>query len=185
MSYDQKYDNRQPGSNNRNGQSHGNRQSGGNNRNGQRFGNRQNTENYRYKDYKELTNDNYVEYAEEVIDYLLNGGERGILTTHVKRNILTTSQIRNLLSLNSEIYNIVISESGKKLSSNVQSKLQYLKVRMVYDSGRDNKVNDFVMNASLIKHLDEIGDSREKYMLFAKFMEALVAYREFKVNRDE
>lgn len=176
MSYDQKYDNRQPGSNNRNGQSHGNRQSGGNNRNGQRFGNRQNTENYRYKDYKELTNDNYVEYAKEVIDYLLNGGER---------KILTTSQIRNLLSLNSEIYNIVISESGKKLSSNVQSKLQYLKVRMVYDSGRDNKVKNFVMNAGLIKHLDEIGDSREKYMLFAKFMEALVAYRKFEGGRDE
>lgn len=129
--------------------------------------NRQNTP--QTMPYKELTDNNYVKHAKSVIEYLNNLGGK----------LLTTSQIRNLLSLNSEIYNMVIMENKKELSENIQSKLQYLKVRMVYDSGRDNKVKAFVLNSHLIEHIDWIDNSKEKYMLFSKYMEALVAYRKF------
>lgn len=122
---------------------------------------------------KELTNNNddsYVDYARRVISHLNSLGG----------NLLSTSQIRNLLSLNSEIYNIVITgDNNAPLSESVKAKLQYLKVRMVYDSGRDDKVKAFVLNSHLIEHIDWIGDSRERYMLFSKYMEALVAYRKF------
>ena len=123
-------------------------------------------------EYKELTNnpnDNYVDYAQSVIRHLNSLGD----------NLLSTSQIRNLLSLNSEIYNMVIIDNQKTLSENVKAKLQYLKVRMVYDSGRDDKVKAFVLNSHLIDHINWIGDSKERYMLFSKYMEALVAYRKF------
>lgn len=118
--------------------------------------------------YETLTSDNYVALAENVINYLKNN-----------QKLLSTSQIRNLLSLNTEIYNTVLSERSTKLSDDVKSRLQYLKVRMVYDSGREEAVKLFVQNSHLIDHLDEIGESKEKYMLFARYLEALVAYRKF------
>lgn len=138
-----------------------NRNNRGNNYNGNR-------ETPSYLPYKELTDDNYVNQAETIVETLFKG-----------RKVVTTSQIRNLLSLNSEIYNMVIAENKPELSETVQSKLQYLKVRMVYDSGRESTVNDLVQNAQLIKHIDAIGNSRKKYITFARFMEALVAYRKF------
>lgn len=120
-------------------------------------------------EYKVLDNNTYVDYAQSVINHLNNSGGR----------LLTTSQIRNLLSLNSEIYNIVTMENQKQLSENVKAKLQYLKVRMVYDSGREPSVKAFILNSHLIDHINWIGDSKERYMLFSKYMEALVAYRKF------
>lgn len=119
--------------------------------------------------YEKLTDNTYVELAKSVIDHLNKFSDK----------LLTTSQIRNLLSLNSEIYNMVMMENKKELSENIKSKLQYLKVRMVYDSGRDEKVKVFILNSHLIEHIDWIGNSKERYMLFSKYMEALVAYRKF------
>lgn len=128
--------------------------------------------------YKELTDENYVEQAEKVIEKLFED-----------RKVVTTSQIRNMLSLNSEIYNMVIAEGKSELSQTILSKLQYLKVRMVYDSGREATVNSLVQNAQLIKHIDAIGNSKKKYMTFSRYMEALVAYRKFigveKGNKDK
>ena len=40
-------------------------------------------------------------------------------------------------------------------------------------------------NSHLIDHLDKIGDDKKKYMLFARYMEALVAYRKFKGGKDD
>lgn len=120
--------------------------------------------------FTELTNDNYVSLAEKVIEKL-----------NENKSILTTSQLRNILSLNSEIFNTVVIDTNSELSDSVCAKLQYLKVRMVYDSGRDNKnkVKDFIENSHLIEHIDKIGKSKEKYILFSRYMEALVAYRKF------
>lgn len=126
------------------------------------------SDNMKILPYKDLTNDNYVALAENVINYL-----------NQNRNLLTTSKIRNILSLNAEIYNTVLSERKNELSGDVKARLQYLKVRMVYDSGREKTVKLFVENSHLIDHLDKIGDSKEKYMLFARYLEALVAYRKF------
>ncbi|MEE1126029.1 MAG: type III-A CRISPR-associated protein Csm2 [Acutalibacteraceae bacterium] len=123
-------------------------------------------------DYQELTSDNYVDYAQSVIRYLNSQSDK----------LLTTSQIRNMLSLNSEIYNMVIIENQSSLSDNVKAKLQYLKVRMVYDSGREEKVMAFVVKSNLIRHIDWIDGDKERYILFSKYMEALVAFRKFEGN---
>lgn len=116
----------------------------------------------------DLYNSDYVRLAENVIKHL-----------NSRNKILTTTQIRNLLSLNSEIYNTVIIEKQSELSDRVKGKLQYLKVRMVYESGRTTTVKDFVENAHLIECLDGIGDSKDKYLHFARYLEALVAFRKY------
>lgn len=125
--------------------------------------------------FTQLTKDNYVQMADDVITHIMAD----------RRNLLTTSQIRNLLSLNSEIYNSVVSSRCTILGENIVSKLMYLKVRMVYESGRQKPVDIFIKNSHLIEHLDDIGTDKEKYMLFARYMEALVAYRKFKGGQDD
>lgn len=149
--------------NHNNGNRNNNQRGNGNNQHGKSSNN-----NIKILPNEALTNDNYVALAEKVINYLKEN-----------KCLLTTSKIRNILSLNAEIYNTVLSERKDKLSGDVKARLQYLKVRMVYDSGREKTVKLFVQNSHLIEHLDEIGESKEKYMLFARYLEALVAYRKF------
>lgn len=46
-------------------------------------------------------------------------------------------------------------------------------------------MKELVEKASLLEHLEEIGNSRTQYLLFSRYMEALVAYRKFYGGHDE
>lgn len=97
----------------------------------------------------------------------------------------TTSKIRNILAMVSEIYNDVISEHEEALSLELQSRIEYLKVRLVYECGREPRiVKPFVSKAGLLELLNNIGDNREKFINFARYMEALVAYHRFLGGQD-
>jgi len=52
-------------------------------------------------------------------------------------------------------------------------------VKMIYDAGREPSVKDFIQEAGLMKYIDQIEGSRKNYILFTRYMEALVAYRKF------
>ena len=121
-----------------------------------------------------INKENYVDQAEQVIKNLM---------TDRKGNItLTTSKIRNILAMVSEIYNEVVHESGEVLSSESQERIQYL--RIVYESGRETSVKDFVQKAKILEELKKVKDSKSQFLLFCRYMEALVAYRKFS-GRDE
>ena len=111
----------------------------------------------------------YVDTAQQVINALK--GNRG--------GLLTTSKIRNLLSMISTLYDEVRRERAEKLSDEEQSRIQYIRLHFAYEAGRDNKVKDFVNEADIFAHIRDIGDSKEKYLLFCKYMEALVAFHRF------
>lgn len=64
------------------------------------------------------------------------------------------------------------------------SKLMRLRVRMVYDAGRERDVKDFVEQAKLLEYLKGVGDSREAMIQFAHYVEALVAYHRYLGGRD-
>lgn len=123
------------------------------------------------KPYEPLNEGDYVTRAENVIKNLY-------------KNRLTTSQIRNILSMLNEIYNEVIMTNDDKLSEAVQNRLRYLKVKIIYAAGRNNDVKTFVEDSQIDQHLDHIGDSREKFILYTHYMEALVAYHRFHGGRD-
>lgn len=122
---------------------------------------------------KPIPQEDYVQRAERVIKGLMNG-----------RSKLTTSQIRNILSMCNQIYNEVIISTEETLSDEVQAKLKYLKVQLVYSAGRNLAVKDFIVTGQLIEELDGIGVKREKFIAFARYMEALVAYHRFYGGRD-
>jgi CRISPR-associated protein Csm2 len=119
-----------------------------------------------------ITKENYVDHAEQVMRKLCDNGSR-------QRDLVTTSKIRSILSMVSEIYNNVRLERDPELNENLKERLQYLKMRMVYEAGREPSVKTFIEEARLMKALDEVGDSRERLITFCHYMEALVAYRKF------
>lgn len=127
-----------------------------------------------------ITEENYVTEAENVIKKLL--GKNGAGT------MVTTSQIRNILAMTSDIYNQVINaKPSETLSDEICSRIEYLKVRIVYECGRDGKegkVRSFVETADLLGNLKQIGKSRKNFILFCRYMEALVAYHRYHGGSD-
>lgn len=128
-----------------------------------------------------LTNENYVSEAEKAINDLLQLKDKS--GKPIKP--LTTSKIRGLLAMTSEIYNEVILQSNETLTQEQIGKIQYLKIRTVYEAGREPTVRNFVKTANIIEHIDGINKSRSRFILFSRYMEALVAYRKYLGGKDE
>lgn len=125
-------------------------------------------------DYIRLTDDNYVEMADEVL-----GGFSA-------DNIVTSTQLRNLLSMISNIYNDILDadstiedEKNDSLIEEITSRINYLKVKFIYEAGRDEKVKYFIERANILNHLKDINKSKKNFILFSRYMEALVAYRKY------
>ena len=116
------------------------------------------------KPYEALNEKTYVKRAEEVM---------------LDNKKLSTSQIRNILSMLNQIYNDVIITTESVLSEDIKSQLQYLKVKLIYAAGRNQDVKKFVLESQIDQHLDHIGDSKEAFILYSRYMEALVAYHKF------
>ncbi len=112
----------------------------------------------------------YVSQAEEVINSLKDS--KG-------RIALTTNKIRSLLSLVNELYGMARSNTSPQLSEAVKSHIQYVKMHLVYEAGRENTVKDFLKKSGLLDYLDGIGSDREALMLVCRYTEALVAYHKF------
>ena len=118
----------------------------------------------------------YVDTAEQVIIKLKDLGKGKIS--------LTTSKIRNLLAMVSELQTDAKYIMNDKLTSDMQSRIQYLKMRIAYEAGRELGVKQFVENANLLEHISNIKDSKHELVLFCNYMEALVAYHRYYGGRD-
>ncbi len=128
-----------------------------------------------------LTKDNYVELAEKAIQGLTEKKDR-------RGNpvaIVTTSKIRNLLAMTAEIYNEAVNCQSEKLPDELIGRINYLKIRFVYEAGREASVKSLVTEAHILECLDDIRGSRAQYILFSRYMEALVAYRTFLGGKDD
>lgn len=139
-----------------------------------------------------LTEDNYVDQAQHAIEDLIQKSKEDLIQKSKedkgKNAIVTTSKLRNLLAMTADIYNDVILSMEEELPADVRERINYLKVRFIYESGRVNNddVKKMVSAADILRHLQDIGNSRKRYLLFSRYMEALVAYRKYLVHdRDE
>ena len=80
-----------------------------------------------------LTEENYVETAEKAIKEICGKKDRRGRTVAP----VTTSKIRNLLAMTAAIYNDVIVCTSEKLSTEIVGRIQYMKIRFVYEAGRE------------------------------------------------
>ena len=124
-----------------------------------------------------VIDDDYVKQAERVIS--------GLPKNRFGDFDLTTTQLRILLSLTAQLFDETQQSTAPTLPRPLQEKVQYLRVRFVYQSGREPKVKAFVQNAKLLEALEDIGDSRDKLLQFCRYMEALVAYKKFLDPKDK
>ena len=124
---------------------------------------------------------NYVDRAERAILDLVKETEQD---RRVK-GIVTTSKIRNLLAMTADIYNQVLEQSREKLDEEVIGRIEYLRVRVMYECGREPQVRRFVEKAELLEILKEIGGSKKNYLLFSRYMEALVAFHKYHGGKDQ
>lgn len=133
-----------------------------------------------------LNDGNYVEKAEQVIKVLIadkeskrKPGARG----QVK--IVSTSKLRNILAMSSDIYNLANMSVSEELSEDINSQIEYLKIRIIYEAGRDEDVKDLVTKAKLIECIGEIKGNKKNFIQFNRYLEAIVAYRKYLGGKDE
>ena len=112
--------------------------------------------------------EDYVDAAEKVMRALF-----------ANRSRITTTKMRGFLTLVNDVYNVESLRTEPELSAESKLKLMRLRVRIVYDAGRENDVRSFVERAKLLEYIKGIGSSRAEMIRFAHYMEALVAYHRF------
>lgn len=141
-----------------------------------------------------ITRENYVSEAENVwktintynkdLDKKVEEKKIKFYQAQKEKIEITTSKIRTILSLNTTIYNDVMLNKEENLALDIRDNIQYLKVRIAYECGRDEKVKEVVTIAQLLEEIDRIGDKREKYLTFSRYLESLVAYHRYFGGRD-
>lgn len=119
---------------------------------------------------------NYVDEAEKAINSLISKSKKDRFGNPI---IVTTSKLRNLLAMSADIYNVVLNHTEEKLPEEICSRIEYLRVRFLYEAGRENLVKDLVKEANIIEVLKNIKGSKKNYILFNRYMEALVAFHKY------
>lgn len=101
------------------------------------------------------------------------------LIKHNGKMAITTSQIRKFLSAVNCLENKV-SAFDKELSQDVANEIKYLKVKLAYQVGRDNKNQGLRSFYDEIEPLiSQIGTKKENFTKVARYIEAIVAYHKF------
>lgn len=93
----------------------------------------------------------------------------------------TTSQLRKVLSSAAVVKNKIDRECSDAISKDIQDEIQYLRLKLVYQMGRDPNVKIGLSQSgidlpSIIKN---IGASKEKFNKFYRLLESIVAYKKF------
>lgn len=132
-----------------------------------------------------INESNYVDMAEAHIKELIQKNTRVLPNGKKSTSIVTTSKIRGLLSMVSDIYNDVLNEPGETLRPDIVARISYMKVHFYYEAGREKLVKSFLETAEVFPLLNEIKGKRSGFILFSRYMEALVAFRKFYVEKDD
>ena len=129
-----------------------------------------------------INENNYVDKAEKVITAL---AEESKIKSRGRVNIVTTSKLRNLLAMTADIYNQILIYPSEKLDDERVGRIEYLRVRVMYEGGREPKVKEFVKKAEIIDILKEINTSKKNYLLFSRYMEALIAFHKYYGGKEQ
>ncbi len=112
----------------------------------------------------------YVDQAEKVVLDL--GKDKS------GKIFVTTNKVRNMLTLINELY-AMVNKSEKTLNEELQSRVQYTRMRIVYEAGRDKNVKELCEKSEILDYLKGVGSSTDNLLLVCRYMEALVAYHKF------
>ena len=117
-----------------------------------------------------ITDLTYAREAELFVDSLKNNNSR-----YSPFGGLSMSKLRGIYSLITNIYTRVNKAADFE---EYKSDLQYIKVKMAYESGREKAVEKFVTSTGLMAALDQI-KTYDQFILYCRYAESLVAFFKF------
>lgn len=107
------------------------------------------------------------------------------LKTNQIRKILTAV---NILKNKVDIYKIA-NPQAKKLDEELQMEIEFLRVNIAYqigrEKGRENLVREFVEKADLLNMVKNINGDIKAFENFCRYIEALVAFHKFYGGQDK
>lgn len=126
-----------------------------------------------------------VQQADDVMNTLMHPKSTG----RYQPKTLTKSQIRKFLTAVNTVTNKVnmykIKHPGEtEMDDDLTAEVKYLKVKIVYQAGREAAVKQFVNTSRILDRINSVGNSIKEYNELAKYVEALVAYHKFYGGKD-
>lgn len=115
-----------------------------------------------------LTSENYAIFAERIMQASENNKDGWFAS-------LSTSKIRGIYALIMNVYTRITDEETFEKN---KTDLQYIKVKMAYESGRSDVVKKFIQGTGLMTALDAI-TTYDQFILYCRYAESLVAYFKF------
>ena len=119
-----------------------------------------------------LTSENYAIFAERIMQASENNKDGWFAS-------LSTSKIRGIYALIMNVYTRITDEETFEKN---KTDLQYIKVKMAYESGRETnkktRVKEFIQGTGLMAALDVI-TTYDQFILYCRYAESLVAYFKF------
>lgn len=109
-----------------------------------------------------VTGDNFATVAERLMKAYMDGSGKQ----------LTMTKLRGIYSLVMNIYARINCPDDYERH---KSDIQYLKVRMAYEAGREDAVKDFLKATGLKNAIDSVTNF-DQFMLYCRYAESLVAY---------
>ena len=97
------------------------------------------------------------------------------LKTNQIKKILTAV---NILKNKVDIYKIA-KPQAKKLDEELQMEIEFLRVSISYQVGREKLVREFVEKADLLNMVKDINGDIKAFENFCRYIEALVAFHKF------
>lgn len=124
-----------------------------------------------------------LNFAEKVIKDL----KFNVIANRRRNQNISTSKLRKLLEPINTLYTQVHHDPNRDLSSRIIEELEYIKVRFIYESGRDESVKMFIEQSHLHRLLEKVIESGTKrdFIHFCRYFEALVAYAKFHGMRED
>ena len=138
-------------------------------------------------DFGNFAQNRIIEYNEEVLE----------------RERITKTKIRGILDLVNKIYNRVMYNPRDTLSEEEIADIAYLKVKLAYECSREESsvrcshprrmncdckkiTKKFIEKTFLMNPIDEIikSGSKDQFLLYARYVESLVAYFKYYGGKD-
>ena len=119
-----------------------------------------------------LTSENYANTAERLMKGYLEKAEG---------QKLTTSKLRGIYAM---VMNVYTKANSPQEYQACKSDIQYLRVRMAYEAGREPAVRSFLLKTRLMDVLGKV-ETYDQFMLYCRYAESLVAYFKFFGGKDQ
>ncbi|HEC2152293.1 type III-A CRISPR-associated protein Csm2 [Staphylococcus delphini] len=135
-----------------------------------------------YKTKNEMPID--LKYAHDVIKNNIKNIENSKKTQIFEG--LTSSKLRSLMEQVNRLYTILFNTNSELLSDDFLDELEYLKVKFYYEAAREKSVNIFLKKTFMMEIIDEAikKKSKQYFLNYCKYFEALVAYAKFYQRED-